>query len=187
MLLGLREKKEPRSDQELIAAFKEKQDQKAADTLIQRHLHNIYTDALSFLKNREDAKDATMQLCGTLKDKIRTYEVEYFSAWLSKVTRNHCLELLRKKNRLRTEELDEKSESIFVDFPDFDPLNEENDPVEQLIEAIDKLSPKQRSCIIAFYLKELSYKEVAQKTGFTLGEVKTHLQNGRRNLRNQLS
>lgn len=187
MLFGQREKEEKRSDLELISAFKERQDLKALDVLLRRHLHDIYSKVLIYLKNTEDAKDATMQLCGTLKDKIRTYDIEHFSAWLQAVTRNHCLEVLRKKSRLRTEELDEKSESFFVDFPDFDPLNEESDPVEQLIEAIDDLGAKQRTCIIAFYLRERSYKEVAQETGFTLGEVKTHLQNGRRNLRNQLT
>ena len=76
----------------------------------------------------------------------------------------------------------------------------ENEPVNHLQEAEDKefvlhylkegigeLKDEQRECIELFYLKECSYAEVASMTGFSLKEVKSHIQNGKRNLKNYIT
>lgn len=62
---------------------------------------------------------------------------------------------------------------------------------EQMLTLLDKSLPQlreeQRQCIHLFYLEEKSYKQVAMETGFTLNEVKTHIQNGKLNLKKILS
>ena len=54
---------------------------------------------------------------------------------------------------------------------------------KKLPEAIKKLNEEQRICIELFYLHEKSYKEVADTTNFTLNQVKSFIQNGKRNLK----
>jgi len=54
-------------------------------------------------------------------------------------------------------------------------------------EAVKTLSEKQRICVELFYLKELSYEDVADKTGFSMNEVKSFIQNGKRNLKIAIS
>ena len=49
----------------------------------------------------------------------------------------------------------------------------------KLEEAIKKLKEEQRICIDLFYLQEKSYKEVCDITGFTMLNVKSHIQNGK--------
>jgi RNA polymerase sigma-70 factor (ECF subfamily) len=50
-------------------------------------------------------------------------------------------------------------------------------------EAIKQLNPEQQQCINLFYLEKKTYAEVAEITGYTMLQVKSHLQNGKRNLK----
>jgi RNA polymerase sigma-70 factor (ECF subfamily) len=49
--------------------------------------------------------------------------------------------------------------------------------------AIQQLNPEQRTCIQLFYLDKKSYQEIADKTGYSLLQVKSYIQNGKRNLK----
>ena len=59
--------------------------------------------------------------------------------------------------------------------------------LEALEEALSGLNEEQRICLDLFYLKDKSYADVANLTGFEIKQVKSHIQNGKRNLKNQLS
>ena len=54
---------------------------------------------------------------------------------------------------------------------------------EALLKAIEVLGPEQKICISLFYLKKQSYKEIEKTTGYTFQQVKSNIQNGKRNLR----
>jgi len=103
------------------------------------------------------------------------------------VAKNHCLMILRKENTVPLNEMVQLK--IFQqDFMDFDgnfSLNHADDDIIdiKLPEAIKKLSDEQRICIELFYLHEKSYKEVADSTNFTMNQVKSFIQNGKRNLK----
>jgi RNA polymerase sigma-70 factor (ECF subfamily) len=53
----------------------------------------------------------------------------------------------------------------------------------ELIAALKELSHDQKVCIQLFYLEKLSYHEIETKTGYSFSQVKSHIQNGKRNLR----
>ena len=55
-----------------------------------------------------------------------------------------------------------------------------------LEKAIEELNEDQRKCIKLFYLKERSYNEIVDETGYSLNEVKSFIQNGKRNLKIKL-
>ena len=55
-----------------------------------------------------------------------------------------------------------------------------------LNKAIEELKPKQKECINLFYLKEKTYAEIVKITGYTFNNVKSYIQNGKRNLRIKL-
>jgi len=59
--------------------------------------------------------------------------------------------------------------------------------IQQLEAAVTTLVKEQRICIELFYLQRLTYALVAARTGYTVGEVKSHIQNGKRNLKIKLS
>jgi RNA polymerase sigma-70 factor (ECF subfamily) len=63
------------------------------------------------------------------------------------------------------------------------PGNNGSDETGRLLSAMEQLGESQRKCIELFYLEEISYKEVSIMTGLSMNEVKSHIQNGKRNLR----
>jgi RNA polymerase sigma-70 factor (ECF subfamily) len=65
-------------------------------------------------------------------------------------------------------------------YPDYI-TKEEN--YKELEKCINQLKDEQRNCIVLFYLQNKSYVEVAEITGYTMKEVKSFLQNGKRNLK----
>ena len=81
----------------------------------------------------------------------------------------------------------EEIEKKFMENPAFMHLNHENqNRVRDLNEAIGRLNPTQQTCICLFYLEKKSYKEIAATTGFDMKKVKSHIQNGKRNLKKLL-
>lgn len=170
------------SDQELLSAYRQEGSRRALSTLYKRYAHLVLGLCLDYLKDKEAAKDAVMDIFEKVARKLPHTEVEYFKSWLFAVSRNHCLDVLRKRTREAPLEF---SETIFVESVEED-RQEEEERLEQLREALHALKPHQRDCVVAFYLQGQNYEQVAEKTGFSMKEVKSYLQNGRRNLRNYI-
>ncbi|MEQ8703631.1 MAG: sigma-70 family RNA polymerase sigma factor [Phaeodactylibacter sp.] len=174
-------------DEELIDLYLNKGDEHALNHLIKRYYKQAYYFALSILKNPMDAEDATMDIWGKLKANLSKYPIENFRSWLMKVIKTSCLRVLKQRLKNRTDDLDEKNEPSFVEFPPFDALDDKASNLEQLSKAVDGLKDAQNRCIVAFFYQGMSYQEIADEEGFSLKEVKTHIQNGKRNLRLQLT
>ena len=72
-----------------------------------------------------------------------------------------------------------------------EPVSENEEPdifhderlIRDLEEALLHLNPEQKSCIRMFYLEKKSYQTISSETGFSLLQVKSYIQNGKRNLR----
>ena len=60
---------------------------------------------------------------------------------------------------------------------------EKEDRLQELEQGIQKLGHEQRICIDLFYIQQMSYKGISEKTGYTLLQIKSHIQNGKRNLK----
>ena len=140
---------------------------------------------MKYVKNEELAKDMTMQIFESLFDKLKRHEIRNFKPWLHTVTKNHCLIQLRNRKELSL--LNENRINEIPDTVESEHLlhlsDEKERQLSNLEDAILQLSKEQRLCIELFYLKKMRYQEVSQETGFTYMQVKSHIQNGKRNLR----
>ena len=146
---------------------------------------------MKYLKDQEASKDAVMDIFEKLADDLKTHKVTNFKSWLYTVSKNHCLMQLRKeKQQLKHHQMLADDTRKSVESFEVLHLNEE-DPKEaevQLLEkAIAQLGKEQRKCIELFYLKNLCYGDVAKATRYSLKEVKSYIQNGKRNLKLILS
>ncbi|MEO0734096.1 MAG: sigma-70 family RNA polymerase sigma factor, partial [Bacteroidota bacterium] len=172
------------TDQELVAAFCADNRREALGLLYQRYGHLVVGLCLDYLKDREAARDATMDVFEKVTLKVCKQPIDSFRAWLFYTSRNHCIDLLRKRVRER-ERLEKISRTASVESPEAErPLSEER--LQHLPDALAKLSAPQATCVKLFYLRGKSYAEVAAATDYDLKQVKSYLQNGRRNLRIQL-
>ncbi len=177
------------SDEELVHRYSTRREPAAMNQLFERYGHLVYGVALGLLKNAEGAKDAMQQVfIQTLDDLVR-FQVKHFKSWIYRVTRNHCLMQLRRGTHLKgTVLLDEASDDWDVEVEDgVHPKEAEEARYQQLEAALEDLNTEQRTCIDLFYLQRLTYSEVAERTGYTIPAVKSHLQNGRRNLKMKLT
>ena len=155
--------------------------------LYDRYMHLVYGVCLKYLKDREKSRDAVMQIFEELVYKVREHEIRNFKSWLYVLSRNHCLmQLRREKAEMKgmekyAAERSEFMESAFLLHPDSEASVEKD--TEALKKCMQKLKEEQRRCIQMFYLDALCYDEIAQQTGFPLSKVKSHIQNGKRNLK----
>jgi RNA polymerase sigma-70 factor (ECF subfamily) len=172
------------TDLELVSAFCQQDEKRALGILYQRYGHLVVGLCLDYLKDREAARDATMDVFEKVTLKVCNKPIETFRAWLFYTSRNHCIDLLRKKIREREKAQQIAGETFVESVEDERPLSEIR--LTQLPEALVTLSTEQASCVRLFYLKGLSYAQVCEKTGYDLKKVKSYLQNGRRNLRIKL-
>lgn len=169
-------------DLKLVAEYRATGDLKVLARLFQRYTGMVYGVCLKYLKDKENSKDAVMQIYERLITLLHQHEVQHFKSWLYTVTRNHCLMELRAKKGQHLEDISEvHMESTYSWHPDEETDTEEN--LSKLEECIQTLNSEQRQCIECFYLEKLSYREVESRTGFTGLQVKSFIQNGKRNLK----
>ena len=147
-----------------------------------RYMPLVYGVALKYLKRPEDAQDAVMQLFEELAVKIKEVEIQSFKAWLYTCIRNNCLMEIRKRSKNLSVSLDDSFMEFCDDFH-LTVVSESEDREESLRECVESLPEKQRISVKYFFFDELSYKEVEERTGFSLKMVKSFIQNGKRNLK----
>lgn len=170
------------TDLELIDKFKNESDSNALGELFSRYSQLVYGVCLKYLKDRDEAKDAVMQIFEKLNKTLKEHSIEYFKGWLYTTSRNHCLMQIRSKKGVKTEEITETiMESEFTLHLEDETLPDEN--LSKLEKCIEELRSEQKTCVTLFYLKEKCYQEIADETGFEMKLVKSQIQNGKRNLK----
>lgn len=176
------------TDEELVLTYRQTGNRWPVGELFKRHSLMCFTVCMKYLKQEDAAHDATMAVFEQLFTYLQTHEVHNFRSWLHTVCKNHCLMLLRKPVRETSLGYgeDEKEGTGFMESGRF--MHQEDNAAEQetklvaLEEAVAALKDQQRQCIALFYLELKSYEEITRITGYSLNEVKSHIQNGRRNL-----
>ena len=168
-------------DDGLIDNYRNSGDLAVLGSLFERYMPMIYGVCLKYLKDEEGAKDAVMGIFEELIIKVKQHEVKQFRSWVYVLSRNYCLMQLRAGKKMEEVSLDEVMESAPFLHP------EENNNREEALEALERcmqrLSEGQRQSVQLFYLEEKCYKEVAEITGYTMNDVKSYIQNGKRNLK----
>jgi RNA polymerase sigma factor (sigma-70 family) len=174
------------SDLDLIDMYRKSANTWYAGELFQRYTQLITAVAYNYLQNNADTEDAVMEVFEIILRDLRHHQVNNFKTWVYSVTKHHCLKKLRKDNAesveleqvLRQLEAEDVSAAEAIEF---------EKQVEELKSALTRLSTEQKECIELFYFKQKSYKEVSDETGFSINEVKSYLQNGKRNLKGLLT
>jgi RNA polymerase sigma-70 factor (ECF subfamily) len=173
------------SDDELLALYRKKGDITTVGILFDRHAHLVYGVCLKYLKNREESKDAVMQIFEKIIEELKLKEIQHFRGWLYVVAKNFCLMELRKKQmKIAFSDVTEKNHEFFMEStPEMNPLEEHLDDIK-LKKCLEKLSAEQKQCIELFYYKEMCYKDISNFTKYHIKKVKSYIQNGKRNLKN---
>jgi RNA polymerase sigma factor (sigma-70 family) len=169
-------------DEELIALYKKDSDIAILGKLYDPYMPLVYGVCLKYLKDREESKDAVMQIFEKLIDTLKKHEVSNFKSWLYTLSRNYCLMKLRSEKGRHFQEIS----SLIMENDSFRHLENEPDleqNVSKLEKCLEELVPDQKRCVRLFYLEQKCYKEIETATGLDNNKVKSHIQNGKRNLK----
>lgn len=172
------------SDSELLDFFDADGKPEWLGILLQRYTMMLLGVCMKYLRNQEEAKDAVQQVFLKVIAEVPKQPISFFKSWLYRVTVNHCLATLRKKNQHSGDI--EALQLAAAEQPDLASIREEENRIDRLKKEIGNLNPDQRQCITLFYLEQKSYREISAQTGYSLLQVKSHIQNGKRNLKIQL-
>jgi len=179
------------TDEELISKYRFSHDNSYLGELFLRYLPCVFGVALGVLKNQKEAEDLTMTVFHKIASDLKRVEVKDFSVWLYQLTKSLCAIEAKKKNagtndskNILIDELASKDDnSLFINASDG---KESKIDANNLRLAINTLNENQKICIDLFYMQNKSYQEVAESTGFTVNQVKTNIQNGKRLLKTYL-
>ncbi len=176
------------TDEELVAKFASTQKQVYFEELYKRYIHLSYGVCLKMMKNEADSRDVVADVFKTLYLKLPTANVQSFKAYVYAVSRNECIaKLRRRKSEMKKQEEWQKTEVGHTEFMENEgllALDKVGPSKEKLVEdAVANLGDEQRTCIRLFFYDNKSYKDIASQTGYSEKQVKSFLQNGKRNLR----
>ena len=179
------------SDEQLVARYAQTHNLEIIGVLYERYIHLLFSVSYKYLGNDADAEDIIMLVFERLFELLKRSDIQNFKSWIYIITKNECLMHLRHKksgNRIIEENLKKLDDEIMesVELNHLISADEGENRNRYLETAINTLSSEQKQCIELFYLNEKSYREVEKITGYTYKEVKSYIQNGKRNLKQMM-
>lgn len=164
----------------------------AFEKLIYQHQKSVYNMAFSMLGNREDAYDAAQEVFIRVFKSLPGFrEQASFSTWVYRITKNVCLDEIRKNKKRNTVSIDRETDygdgpvkmQIEDSGPTPDESAERNELVKKVQEGIAKLPEQHRLIIIMRDIQNLSYEEIAGILKCPEGTVKSRINRARTALR----
>lgn len=171
-------------DDELLLRYRQTKDNQWLGYLLERYTVLLLGVAMKYLKDRTAAEDAVQQVFYKALTHFPKEEILNFKGWLYIMMRNYCLQQLRDRPRQLTEE---SLKNIPAVNGQKEELEWKNYTFDQMNLALEELTEEQRKAIILFYLHKMSYQQIMEQTGFTYMQVKSFIQNGKRNLKQILT
>ncbi len=165
------------SDEKIVRLLRPSLDEDAFAELLHRHQPVVRRLCSRILRNPADVEEAVQEVFYRALKQIDMFRGENFRAWLLSIARHHCLNIIARRR--------ESPAELPQDLPQ--PHDTELSHLEeQLREELEKLPQHQRICLNLFYGEGHSYEEVSAMTGYSLKQVKSYIQNGKRNLKKSL-
>ncbi len=182
------------SDEELLTEFRKTGNRTLVAELFDRYVHLIYGACRRYTDHEEDCRDLVMTIFEKVLHRAANDEVKAVNSWLYSIANNECISFLRKarindRNEQEWESFKKNSSVVMENEALLRLYSKENESLsgQNLRLAMAKLEKNQRRCLELFFFERESYQSIARTTGFSLKQVKSYLQNGKRQLRKILS
>ena len=147
--------------------------------LFKKYTKSLLGLSYYYVSDAEASKDIIMDVYETVLQQIDSKEITNFKAWIMSICRNKCLKHLRDKktfielNNIQDAFMENDEETEYIDVRH-----------AQLKQSMDQLKEDQRKCLVGFYFQGMTYKEISEDFNMGYKEVKSFIQNGKRNLKN---
>jgi RNA polymerase sigma-70 factor, ECF subfamily len=195
------------TDEELVAKFRISADMGIFKILVRRYQARVYSIALRTLGNNEEAEEVVQETFLKVHQSLDKYRQNaLFSSWLYRIAHNQCMDVMRMKQRTLEskavtfdpqsgssagEEISpDSSRDTVTQLADNTPdpaqaldINEQTQIVEK---SLAMLPEAQKMVLVLHDMQGLSYQEVSEIVGTSIGTVRSRLHYGRLKLRELL-
>ena len=170
-------------------------DKAAFARLVEKHKQSVYGLCYRLLTSAEESRDAAQEAFVRAYTRIRDFDARQpFAAWVLRIARNHCIDLLRRRRPTLALEgrSDEPEAGVAPELQDHFAVGgeqavQEEEAQRDLDKAIAGLPPRYREVIALFHVQHKSYAEIAETLGVPMGTVMTWLHRARKELKLKLS
>jgi RNA polymerase sigma factor (sigma-70 family) len=166
------------TDTDLLGRFLTQRDSTAFETLFVRHRRWIFNLCRRFLRSHALAEDATQEVFTRCAERAGSLDGENVAGWLKAIAVNHCLNVIEKERRWTP--LD-PAMTLTSATPGQEREAIAREQADRARRAIERLPKHQKLVFCLKYLDGCSYQEIERLTGFSAKQVKSFLQNARRN------
>lgn len=162
-------------------------DSKSQEVLLKHYEAKVFDLILRIVNNYEDAKDVLQDTFVKALVNIGKFDTSYdFGRWLMCIAARTSIDLLRKRKRLRTVDLEAVQEKDSTSKPSLEQELEAKTDQETIVRCIESLDPKYRTVILLRYRDDFSYSEISEALGIPLGSVKVLLHRAHKRVREMI-
>lgn len=169
------------SEEQLLSLYYREGDSRYVGELLSRYTMRLLGVSMKYLKDEDEAQDMVQQVFVKALQEIGKYKIDNFGGWLYRIAQNACISYIRAKKHF-VEDLALKYVPA-DDGPEVGDHWKVEQHYEYMHQALTALKEDQRVCIELFFLHKKSYQEIADSTAYSIKEVKSNIQNGKRNLK----
>jgi RNA polymerase sigma-70 factor (ECF subfamily) len=174
------------TDKSLIEAHRQG-DPAAFGELVRRYGDSVLGYLIRMSRNREQAEDLFQETFKRVHEKAHTFRGPQFKGWLFRIATHVALDGIRRGRRMKTVSLNQQ---LDCDNPNSEQLGAvaladnscnpseqalKTEQAEQVKRAIQLLPKRQRATLVLAYYQQLSYPDVAEVMGCSVGTVKTQM------------
>lgn len=179
---------------QLLVERSKKGDRDAFEHLVQLYENKVYTIAYRLMGNHADAADLAQESLIKIYQALPNFRGDAsFSTWIYHITVNVCRDELRKRQRRPTVSLDDSPNNNNTTFevrctaPTPEEVLDRTETQAMVQQCLNTLSDDYRIILVMREIQELSYEEIAESLGCSLGTVKSRLNRARQALKEKIA
>jgi len=169
-------------DKELLDKFYSDGNNEWLGILLKRYTMLLFGVCMKYLKEEEEAKDTVQQIFLKAITELKKYKVDFFKSWLYMMAKNLCLMKIRDRHGRIPLELTDNV-TVHEEVNTKAEILEKDKTLSLVEESLYELNEEQQVCLKLFYFDKKSYQQITDMTGYNLLQVKSYIQNGKRNLK----
>ncbi len=163
-------------------------DQNAFAALVRQVQRPVYGLCLRLLRTEGEAQEIAQETFLRAYQNLERYDEERpFDLWVLAIARNLCLDLLRRRNRMQTEDVEEHAPVLPSGDPSAEDKAIEKQERKSLEDAMATLSVDDREVLALYYVQKRTTKEIAEVIGVAPGTIMARLFRAREKLRLQMT
>jgi RNA polymerase sigma-70 factor (ECF subfamily) len=166
------------SDFELVKSFNDG-DEASFNKIINRYKHRIYWNARKMTGNHLDADEVVQEVLLVIYKKLKDFQFKSsLYTWIFRIVATRSLNFLRKRSLRKVFSFDDPSTNEVSSNEDVIRNLENNEKIQEIDKVLQKLPAKQREIFIMRHYEELSYEEISELTGKSIGGLKANYFHG---------